>query len=249
MCYVPHKCAHTAYGKKVSVAMNNLFLQFSLAAFLFINHALIADPILSFFMRDYPDPSTIMKRLKKPGKLARYQNPFDDDSKPFAGMFSTYAGLIAVSDTNGETRFPRKHATNTISLVITDKIIPITMMHNTIHHWEINPKMPTTVYSLERIKDKETGIVYWNTKIGSLPENNIIPLESVVIIARPNNVYVPIGATPTTESAHLLLPDIYIKKGKKMLNDPFYIMTINNLFRNITFAYEKKPKQLSSQIR
>lgn len=235
-------------GKRVFYMNNNCFLRFIVPFFLATSHFCSADPIISFFLRSYPDPQMALKHLKHPSKLARYQNPFDDDSQPFSGIFSTYAGMIGISDVHGETIFPRKNAENLLYLVVTTEIIPVAMFHNTIHHWELNPKIPTTIYYFERKTDKESGLTFWDVQPGALPNHDIIPLESIVLIAKPNNVYIPTGITPTIDSPHLLLPDIYIKKGINVVTNASYILSINNLFHTIKMRYDKKTKSYSFQI-
>lgn len=214
---------------------------------LFSCHHANTDPVISFFMRHYPEQQAIMSLVKKPWKRTSQMHHYFD-LQPFVGIYSTYGGMIQVSDMHGETTFPRKHNNNLIYLVITTEIIPIIMFHNTIHHWELNKKVPATVYQIEQKKDPESNILFWEVSIGSLPVNNILPLESIVIFAKPTNIYLPVGVSPSTESAHLLLPDIYVKKGINVVENTLYINTLNMFFKKVTTKEEKKTKQYSFKV-
>lgn len=204
-----------------------------------------ADPIITLFLREYPadteSAQSMVNKMSKPGKIARYR-AHDITHQPLvAGIFSTYAGYLEVSSYNGQLTFPRRHDKPLIYLAITPRITPMIMFANTIHHWEFEPSAPAALFICERKKDEKTALYFWDMKNIPLPDNNIIPLESLVIIAKPQNFYVPTGITLTHETPNLLLPDIYVKKGINKLTHSLYVLNLTHFFSPEQFMYKKEP--------
>lgn len=227
--------------------MKYRILFFSVPFLCLINHVL-ADPIISFFMRHYPDQEYYLKQVKKPWRQTSQMHS-QLNLQPLSGLYASYGGMIQVSDLHGEITFPRKHTGNSLYLVITTEIIPITMFYNTVHHWEINPKLPATIYQLEQKKDKETNITYWEVSISSLPVNNILPIESIVIFAKPTNIYLPVGVYATSESSNLMLPDIYVKKGINVVENSLYVTALGHFFASVKKEIGKKePKYYNFKV-
>jgi hypothetical protein len=201
-----------------------------------------ADSIINFFLYPYPYPEKIAQKLKNPGKIARQTVNGILHHNFVAGIFSTYAGYIDITDLNGQTFFPRKHNAPILHVVITEKIIPVTMFANTIHHWELIPGTPAAFYTFEKKQDAQTGLYFWDVHPEQKPENNIIPLESLTLIANPETIYVPIGITVTDDTANFLLPPLYVKKQLDITHNALYMLHISHLFSpsNILFTKEEK---------
>ena len=212
----------------------------------FLYYSLYTEPIISFFLRSYPDVAKDLKRIKK-GKSVASAHSFD--VMPFAGLYAIYGGMIQVSDAHGQITFLRKHTDEAIYLVVTTQIIPIVMFHNTIHHWEINPDISTTIYRIERDQDPQTKIFFWDVQLAAMPPDNVLPANAIVLFAKPTNVYVPLGVTPTNNLPHLFLPDIYIRKGVNPVKNALFVLTINQLFGNLESVYTKRPKAYSYRIK
>lgn len=227
--------------------MKYRILFFSVSLLCLINHVL-ADPIISFFMRHYPDQEYYLKQVKKPWRQTSQMHT-QLDLQPLVGLYASYGGMIQTSDLNGQISFPRKHTGNILYLVVTTEIIPIIMFYNTVHHWEINPKLPATIYQLEQKKDPETNILFWEVSISSLPVNNILPLESIVIFAKPTNIYLPIGVHTAKEQPNLQLPDVYVKKGINIVENSLYVTTMEHFFSSVKKEIGKKePKYYNFKI-
>lgn len=201
-----------------------------------------ADSIINFFLYPYPHIQEITQKLKNPGKIARQTINGILRHNFVAGIFSTYAGYIDITDLNGQTFFPRKHNAPILHLVITEKIIPVTMFANTIHHWELIPGVPASFFKFEKKQDEKTGLFFWDVHPENKPENNIIPLESLTLIASPETIYVPIGITLTDDTANFLLPPLYVKKQLDITHNALYMLHISHLFSpsNILFTKEEK---------
>jgi len=212
------------------------------------------EPTINMFFRSFPEiypnehAQELEAKLKKPGKIARHTIRSLTNSNIVAGIYVTYGGYLDVSDVNGEIRFPRKHKEAKVILVITTKITPIMMVGNTIHHWEFEEGTPVSLYSVERKQDEETKLLYWDVKAIPAPENNRLPLESLVVFGKPKDVYIPEGITLTTEGPQLLLPDIYVKKGIKQYERALYLLNLKHFFGPVTVYSKKEPKRYLSRL-
>jgi len=210
-----------------------------LSCFLF-NQNSWADPIISLFIRPYPNAHITTQKIKKVGKIARHMIEGIADYQITAGIFSTYAGYLNISDLNGQIIFPRKHANQIIQLVITTRITPVLMLEKTIHHWELVPGVSTQMYTFERKFDKETKTFYWDVRPEEPPENNIIPLSTLVIFAKPRYFYIPTGITVTDDNPNFILPSIYARKGIKITANALYVFNLSHFFGQLYYRYKKQ---------
>ena len=199
-----------------------------------------ADHVITFFIRPYPyvqpvnEAQKLIKKLRKPGKLAKYHlNKFSHEA-PTAGIFCTYAGFMDVSNRIGQVTFPRKQEDPELSFVITNRIFPMLMAGNTIHHWEIMPESKAAQYSVKRQQDEQTGLWYWNIQKMEVPENRIVPVTSILIFAKPKNVFIPEGITPTTDSPNLVLPTVYSRKNINIMHNALFVLSNRQFFASGT---------------
>ena len=219
--------------------MKSRYLVFILPCFLFYQNGW-ADPIISLFVRPYPNAHITAQKIKKVGKIARHMIEGIADYQITAGIFSTYAGYLNISDIDGQIIFPRKHANPIIQLVITTRITPVLMFEKTIHHWELVPGIPTQMYTFERKFDKETKTFYWDVQPAEPPENNIVPLSALVIFAKPRYFYIPTGITITDDNPNFILPSIYARKGIKITANALYVFNLSHFFGQLLYRYKKR---------
>jgi hypothetical protein len=166
-----------------------------------------------------------------------------------SGIFATYGGYLNISDTNGQLIFPRKKEKPQIYLIITTRLTPIVITANTIHHWEFEAGTPTVMYKMERIKDPQTNLIYWKTEsVEQLPENKVIPYDSITIFARPKYFYVPTGITLTNERNNFVLPSVYVKKGIKILSNTLYVLNIKQFFGMVDPLFKRRDTSYSELI-
>lgn len=207
--------------------------------------------IISFFLRPYPDwnetAQHIAEKIVKPGKTAQYYMDAITHETLATGIFATYGGFIQSASVDDEIVFPRKHTNPLLYIVVTPQIVPIIMFELTIHHLEFDRSQKTAFYKAVR-KPSSTNPkeLVWEINPEELPADNRIPLESIVIFAKPSYIEVPTGTIPTLNNPNLLLPDIYVKKGINVVNNAFYVLTINNFFRPVETAYKKEPLRVIS---
>lgn len=205
------------------------------------------DPIIIFDFKPYPIiPNdeychTITKSLKELGKISQQCAFGILDKRLPTGIFVTYGGYLNVSDASGDISFPYKQTKPDINILITSKIIPVMMAGNTVHHWIIDENVHATMFRFTIEKDQMTNITYWNAAPALLPQKNIIPLDTIIIIAKPHHIYVPIGITPMKESANIILPPIYVKKGLNNVSQAMYALNLKHLFGTVRYLNKTDP--------
>jgi hypothetical protein len=227
--------------------VKQLFILFFFATY----SALLSASTISFFLRPYPDwqdtAAKVVDSLSKPSKTARYYLEAITDETLAWGIFASYGGFIQSPDIDDQIVFPRKHSTPLVYIVVTPEITPIFMFEMTIHHWEFNRTKKIAFYkAVRRPITPHSKDLVWEITAEPLPENNRIPLESIILFTTPSYVHVPTGIIPTLNNPNLLLPDIYIKKGINVISNAFYVLTINNFFRPVSMSTKKEALRIQS---
>jgi len=207
-----------------------------------------ASPTITFFFRPLHDIEHINKKIKKPGKLAKYTARGMVNHAPVSGLLVTYGGYVTSSSYNGEVIFPRKHQKSVITIAVTPEMAPVALFENTILHWKFIQGIPAKMYLCEQKKEDKTGLYHWETQEMSLPIDNVIPLTTLVIIANPKNIIINVGKTPTLETANLVLPDIYVKKGINIIENSSYMLTVRHLFKPIETEEKREPFKIFTQV-
>lgn len=197
--------------------------------------------IITFFIEEIPidskDAIKFTQTINTPGKIAsKITQSYLQTDHP--SIFATYGGYLTISDFNGQITFPRMQQKEELTLIITENIKPVFMIGNTIHHWELLP-IPTQIYSVTRKQDPKTKLFYWDVEPEKSLPNNIIPLTSIVLFAKPKNIIVPIGITVTTDSPQLVLPPIYAKKNINILSPTLNILNIREFFGALPISIKK----------
>jgi hypothetical protein len=210
-------------------------------------------PILTFFIRQFPEPVTI----KNPDKLARSASKISLSRKIIRsicpktnqGIIVTYAGFTAVSNFDGQITFPRMHQAPEFTLIITPEDKPIFMLGNTIHHWELIPGIAYSAYSIKRKQDPETGIYYWDViQLDNLPNRQIPFKEAITLHAKPDTIIVPEGITITTKNPNLVLPQIYALKNRSGVQAALSFLKVRDFFSPIKRTHRKNNDTYFSSI-
>lgn len=216
--------------------------------------SLHSEEVITLFLQPYPKFKTRKKLLSKakkyalPGYLSKQAIKDVTRTDIVAGIPASYAGFVTISNFNGELTFPRKHEKPLVYVVITRKITPININDATIHHWEFEENTPAEMYRVEKEEDPATGIFYWQITPEEIPENKIIPLESIIIFASPHNVYVPTGTTLAEKGPHLILPDIYVKPAIKKSQNALYILYVRHFFGPMKQILKKEDKRRTTHL-
>jgi len=211
-----------------------------------------ANRIVGFFFEPYPGDAVqaekLSNKLQKPGHVAKCMLQGYACYSQVAGIISTYGGYLAHSDVYGYTSFPKKQANNKLTVVITPIITPVYMLANTIHHFQIEQPNPAASYLMEQKTDKETKLLFWEVTEIPNPKNNFIPIESLVIIANPKDIFIPTGITLAQNAANMLLPNIYVKKGAQTTKHALYMLNLTQLFGPVNKLNQKKKKRLTTLV-
>lgn len=184
------------------------------------------------------DHDKLRTSLTIPGKLTKkiLRNLYSCDSWT-EGIFNSYYGYLAVSGCAGQVTFPRKHHKDEVYLLITERIQPIMMIGNTIHHWITEPTVPSKLYSLQRIATGDRSV--WEIQEKSLPHNGRIPLDTLIIFANPKDMHVTLGKQEASSSSNLILPDvIFAKKGLNRTTPALWILKMRQFFGPIIKIYK-----------
>jgi len=209
---------------------------------------IVADPTITFFFKPVPDIKKVTEKIKKPGKLAKHAAHAVVQHAPVAGILVTYAGYVTASNYNGEVVFPRKHQKTVITIVITPEMTPIALFENTLLHWQLIPGLPVQMYSCELKQNSKTGGYYWDTQEVAVPEDNKIPLSALVITADPKNIVINTGQSITNETANLVLPDIFVRKGINIMKNSSYMLTVRHFFKPIDTEEKREPLKMITHI-
>lgn len=201
-------------------------------------------PLLVFHIRPRSgtsDYKRVVKKLEKKDKIASYDSLSPRPNGTASGIFSTYAGYLGVSRFDGKTVFPLQHSKPFISLVVTNKIIPVLIAGNTIDHWEIPTGTEASFYTIERKHDAQTDQLFWQTQTMERPADNIIPREALIIIAKPHNIDVQTGISLTSEGPHFFLPDVHAKKGVELIKNSLYMLNLSHFFSPVKIHHQFSP--------
>jgi len=210
-----------------------------------------AGPLITYFFKPYPH---ILEQNKKSPEKSAAKLTLRLGTVPSTlaenvllslqrslvnGIFSTYAGYLAVSDSDGQTTFPLSQTKKKLFILVSQLATPVVMSGNTIHHWELPINVPSKLYSLEKKKDLETTLWYWQVQEELAPKDNVIPVETIIIFARPKDIFIPLGASPTNETTHFILPDMYVRKGIAKVSSALYVLNLRHYFGPISELFRK----------
>lgn len=195
--------------------------------------------ILTFTFRPYPshpdeiDHRLLLKKMSDPKRLAKLKLAKQASASVVRGIPVSYAGFLTASDSMGQVVFPLRTNAQSFTVIITPRLTPIIMFGNTIHHWEFEPGSPTKLYTVSLEQDVATRQTFWKTEEAQLPKDNIVPVVSIIIIARPKDIFVPVGVSPALEGSSLVLPDIFVKKGINTTFHALYMVNLSEFFGSL----------------
>jgi hypothetical protein len=185
--------------------------------------------MVTFFFKNYP---TIEKNSFKKVPL-RKQNPR-------SGIIVSYFGFMTTSDKSGEIMFPRRHQKPDFSLLVCDNPQPIFMLENTIHHWQVGKHAKHAFYTIKREQDPRTKLYFWDVKKAALPTDKHLPVNTLVVFAEPETVYVPEGITVANDKPQLFLPPLYAKPSHSAAKNTLAALEIRAFFDPISRIYSVK---------
>lgn len=150
----------------------------------------------------------------------------------YGGFFATYAGNAATFNADGSLVFPRRHATDKITYLITPEIIPVILRGQTVEYLAFDPELPSACYEFVRMEDKKTGVFVWKvTKVPSPKKEKLDPY-TVIFCAHPDELIIHEGIFLTSGGQNLLMPTIYWKENPHEIEHLSSFVRINRYFQN-----------------
>ncbi len=200
------------------------------------------DAIITFFIEKYPyfkiekskkfDPEKYSIQLKQPSFFSQTMSNMQKFNTALPGVMCLYGGNVALSDKNGQIIFKRNQQTPNIYLLVTKSVLPAYMIApSTMHNWMLDPKEPTDLYFAEFKQNDQLELYYYEISKADLPDDHNIPLNTIIFIADPQEVFIPTGATLTDLSQNMILPNIYIKRDFCFMHNSLYTLAIKQYFR------------------
>lgn len=200
------------------------------------------DSIITFFVQKYPyfkieksakfDPEKYSKQLKQPNFFYQTISNMHKYDSAAPGVMCLYGGNVALSDKNGQIIFKRNQQTPNTYFLVTKSVLPAYMIApSTVHNWMLDPKEPAALYFAEFKANDALELYYFEISQAKLPEDHNIPLNTIIFIADPKDVFIPTGATLTDLSQNLTLPNIYIKRDFCFIHNSLYTLAIKQYFR------------------
>lgn len=196
--------------------------------------------IITFFVKKFPyfkekkyNPN-FSQALKQPGYITHKIIRKYTDS--IEGVMFLYAGNIAISNRWGQVTFPCLQQSRTMNILVTPTIEPSYILApSTIQSWNFqNSSNQKAWYTVTSEYDHETSLYYHMTQKTDGPSDNSIPLNTIILISNPDDVYIPQGATIIQQSSSLVLPDIFIKRTFCFVYNSLYNLAIKQYFDQTT---------------
>jgi len=145
-------------------------------------------------------------------------------------IYGLYNGELASVNNLGFLSFSRTTQYPDFTLIITQEIQPVLLHTNTINHWLLSKPAETALYVIKQHKDPETKLVYWKTQSVNIPLDRQVPIHAITILAKPDDVYVPLGITPTTKLPNIVLPALYVRRSLDPLKQALFVLNIKQFF-------------------
>ncbi len=183
-----------------------------------------------------------------PKKQTENKKDWSVSKKQTQGLYGSYFGYLSSSNPSGELIFPRKHQDSSFMLVIAKDITPIFMLENTVSTLQIPEKTACDYYSVERKKDAKTQLYFWNIQKSSLPKDRNLPLNSIILFAHPDDIYVPVGVSPTSNNPQICLPTIYVKDTVKVGENALAVLNIRRFFEPIQRTFKTEKADVQSKL-
>ena len=210
--------------------------------------------IITFFVQPYQEPvvrphEKVQIISETPGKLNRTILKRQLQSTRNQGLYATYFGLVTHSDANGQITFPRKHFKNEVTFVVTQRIKPVMLYGNTVHHFDMSTSMPADYYNLEIKQDAAKKYFYWDAKKIAAPTNKQVPVSAIILFAKPEHVIIYPGKTATDATENFVLPTVYIKPTITTGINALSFLKISKYFRLVKFVYNYTPERYATMIK
>lgn len=144
---------------------------------------------------------SLLIRDQDTGKII-YDNPLQ----------ATYGGFFTSSNHNGEIVLPRKTQVLDFYVLIANQIKPVLNILNNVSYLQIPTGTLATMYHITTEINPLTDKAEWLTTVTEIPEDQQVPLHTIIIFADPSNVSMQTGLSKIKLDSHLILPNLYLKE-------------------------------------
>jgi hypothetical protein len=210
--------------------------------------------LITFYIEQRAEPETkpvlpdTIKKVIKPenGTQSLIENVLI--KHPVPGIYAAYLGWSTISDRNGQVILPRKHSEDRIQLVVTRSLQPVMSEELLIHHFVAGFDEPVAFYDFQFKEDPAHKKAEWTVKKIPTPPSRIIPIHAVVLIAVPDQIYVPEGTFPALKGGNLILPKIYARPNLTTDINALYFLRVNRYFAPVEYAMRYASTQYAKMV-
>ncbi len=204
---------------------------------------------------DNKNPSQISKKLIKAYLLER------NILIPLNGFLALYKGYSTYSNHDGLIIFPIRHIpADQIFLAITPSINLENIDKETYSDITIPKKYnDTKLYLFSRQKEEykddtlltnqknKKFLYYWKVTKQDIPEHRKIPSKSIILLTKPQNIFVAEGDFFTKENPNIVLPEnIFIIGRNQNIISLFTFLKLAQYFEPMTLKHKKRHKSEQS---
>jgi hypothetical protein len=205
--------------------------------------SIFAEPnIIAFFKYEKPqidlEAEALQHKIDKPGKIARWGlKQLLTIPLSTLGIIGAYAGYCTVTNSIGQLIFPRKHAKDEVTLVITQKIKPVIVRGQTVRNFIVTPGAASKWYTLTRESNEKTPTAFWTTKSLEPQESARIPADALIIFANPEDILIPQSPIATINGTTLLLPTLSVTKHYRVEPNALQFLKISKYFSTVKLSH------------
>ncbi len=177
-------------------------------------------------------PEKVLHSVNKAAALDRTLIEQAIRRRSVQGIFATYMGSVDTSDASGQISFLRRQLGDEVIFVVTRSLQPILSGPTTVHHFIVSKDAPVAYYRMVR----DTALSKWAVRKIKTPEDRVVPLTAIVLIAEPDQVVLPDESFITTKSPNLLLPTVYALKTLTPGINALHFLAVNRFFAPNIYA-------------
>lgn len=194
---------------------------------------------ITFTIRYYPqldqvlDVEQLQKSIQDPTRAIQTIMRTTISTNGASGIVVTYAGFTTISTIYGQVDLPRRQQKTSFHVLVSTDFEPVMMAGVTVYHWQLLPNANAAMYTVTLQQDPDTKVHFWDVQPAELPADKVIPLDTIVIVAKPQNILLPTGITTAKNSINLILPDMYAKKSADFWSDALNFLQVKHFYRTI----------------
>lgn len=208
------------------------------------------DHVITFFIEKYPEvqPAPASPSMFSPERVFKSMAHHIVQNLGAQGIYALYGGYLAMSNQSGQITFPRKTQLPEFDLFVTNNLEPLLMAGTyNVRAWQLKKNHPAARYKVQRVEDGK--VYYWQVSKAPLPKERNLPLHSIVVFAKPENIFVPLGITLTNDNPQFVLPTIYAKPQLNEVANAALLVNIKAFFSPVTFMEKRSEKSISQLIK